>query len=79
MAGKNAPVGKVPSRIVVEFEGPGSANIVQTQFTNVSPGQIYEWAKIAELQAQSVFVQVQIEAQQRQPQIVVPRGPITPA
>ena len=76
MAGKSEPEGKV-SRIVVEFEGPGSANVVRTNFVNVSTGQVYEWAKLAELQAQQLFVQVQIEAQQRQ--IVVPQGPIPPA
>jgi len=70
---------KKPSRIVIEFEGPGSANITRSEFLNVSPGQIYEWAKVAELQAQQIFVQVQIEAQQKRPQIVVPRGPIPPA
>jgi len=78
MAEKKAPAGTAPSRIVVEFEGPGSANITRTDFTNVNPGQIYEWAKWAELQAQQIFVQMQIAAQ-KQPQIVVPRGPIPPA
>jgi len=79
MAGKSKAAGQVPSRIVIEFEGPGSANIVRTDFTNVSAGQIYEWAKWAELQAQAVFVQMQAAAQKKAPQIVVPRGPIPPA
>lgn len=79
MGGKAQPAAKAKSRIVIEFEGPGSANVARLDFVNVSPGQVFAWAKIAELQAQAIFVQVQMAEQQKQrPQIVVPRGAVPP-
>jgi hypothetical protein len=75
---KGKPEARKPSRIVVEFEGPGSANILETRFSNVTPAQIYAWAKWAELQAQAVFVQAAAREAAKRPQVMVAGRPLRP-
>lgn len=70
------PGTRKPSRIVVEFEGPGSANIMGTEFSNVTAAQIYAWAKWAELQAQHIFVQTQLKEAAKRPQVMVAGRPL---
>lgn len=62
------------SRIVLEFKGPGSADLAGTQLINVTPGQVMMAAKWLDLQANQIYVQMQIEAQKSP--ILVPRGPL---
>ena len=59
------------SQIVVEFEGPGSANVLRIQFENVSPGQVLTWAKWAELHGQQAFARMQLDEAVK-PRIAVP-------
>lgn len=68
------------SRIVVEFAGPGGADVIGSKFENISVGQMLAFAKWAEWQAERAVMKMELERQKamklRQPKIVVPRGPV---
>lgn len=64
-----------PSRVIVDFEGPGLANVAAFRFVNVTPGQVLVLAEWARAQA-DVVLAGWMNQQRREPpppQIIVPR------
>lgn len=67
------------SRIVIEFVGPGMADVKTARFDNVSLGQMLSFARYAEWQAANAvqrFEEIQRERRRAVavPKLVIPQG-----
>lgn len=64
---------KTVSRVVVEFMGPGMADIKAVRTENVSVGQLQVLAGWAQFQARRAWERLEQEQQKRPPQIAIAR------
>jgi len=74
--GESSREDKVVSRIVVEFAGPGMADVRDAVFENVSVGQMMAFAAWAEWQKERAILKMELQRQREAElqKIAVPKG-----